>query len=47
MYFDIEELRVYDINKESKPEICRKYEGYGKGRIVVVDAPEKAAKGMQ
>jgi ornithine cyclodeaminase/alanine dehydrogenase len=43
--FDIEELRVYDINKEASLKFAEDMKDTVKGEIIVVDAPEDAAKG--
>lgn len=43
--FDIEELRVYDIYKESALKFAKDMKDYVKGDIIVVDKPEDAAIG--
>jgi len=43
--FDIEELRVYDINKEASIKFAEDMKDYVKGDIIVCDKPEEAAKG--
>lgn len=43
--FDINELRVYDINKEASLKFAKNMEYAVKGKIIIVDNPEKAAEG--
>ncbi len=43
--FDIEELRVYDINKEASLKFAKNMKDKVKGEIIVCDTPEEAAKG--
>lgn len=43
--FDIEELRVYDINREASLKFAEDMKDYVKGDIIVCDKPEDAAKG--
>lgn len=43
--FDIAELRVYDINKESSEQFARDMKDRVRGDIIIVDSPEKAAVG--
>lgn len=43
--FDIEELRVYDINKEASLKFAEDMKDTVKGKIIIVDTPEEAAKG--
>jgi alanine dehydrogenase len=43
--FDIDELRVYDINKEAANKFARDMKDRVKGDIIIVDSPEKAASG--
>ncbi|HHW32234.1 MAG TPA: ornithine cyclodeaminase family protein [Clostridiaceae bacterium] len=42
---DIDELRVYDINKEAALRFARNMEHAVKGRIIIVDDPKEAAEG--
>lgn len=43
--FDIEELRVYDINREASLKFAEDMKDTVKGEIKIVDTPEEAAKG--
>lgn len=43
--FDIEELRVYDINREASLKFAENMKDTVKGEIKIVDTPEEAAKG--
>ncbi len=43
--FDIEELRVYDINKEASEQFARDMKDRVRGDIIIVDSPDKAAIG--
>jgi alanine dehydrogenase len=43
--FDIEELRVYDINKKAGLKFAEDMRNIVKGKIIVADTPEEAAKG--
>lgn len=43
--FDIEELRVYDINKEAAIKYEEDMQDFVKGEIIIVDTPEEAAAG--
>lgn len=43
--FDIEELRVYDINKEASLKFKEDMKDYVKGEIIIANTPEEAAVG--
>jgi len=43
--FDIEELRIYDVNRESSLKFAEDMKDIVKGRIIVVDNPKDAAIG--
>jgi len=43
--FDIEELRVYDINKDASLKFAADMKDTVKGKITIADRPEEAAKG--
>ncbi len=43
--FDIEELRIYDINKEASIKFAEDMKEVVKGKVLIADTPEQAAKG--
>ncbi|MBA1335742.1 MAG: Ornithine cyclodeaminase [Firmicutes bacterium] len=43
--FDIEELRVFDINREASLKFANNMKDVVKGEIIIADTPEEAAKG--
>lgn len=43
--FDIEELRVYDINRQAAEKFSQDMKSYVKGDIIICDHPEEAAQG--
>jgi ornithine cyclodeaminase/alanine dehydrogenase len=44
-YFDIEEIRVYDINRQAAKTFAENMQEYVKGEINIADTPKQAAQG--